>query len=84
MSDSEQHEAEIDRVDTLDELEVSVHHTVATRHRTHRWEYEVHAGTADVIEVPTALAEMAKTVVGVDLQRDDIRCAAEIRVIDDA
>lgn len=74
---------EVERVDRLDELEVSVHHTVATRHRTHRWEYEVHAGTADVVEVPKALAEMAKTVVGVDLKRDDIRCPAEIRVVDE-
>jgi hypothetical protein len=43
-----------------------------------------HAGAADVIEVPKALAEMAKTVVGVDLRSDNIQCAAEIRVIDDA
>ena len=72
-----------ERVDTLDELEVSVHHRVKTECRTHEWDYEIHAGTADVIEVPKALAEMAKTVVGVDLQSDNIRCGAEIRVIDD-
>ena len=73
---------EVRRIDHADEIEISVHHEVSTQHRSHRWEYEVHAGHADVLEVPKPLAEMVKTVVGADLKRDNIRCAAEIRVVD--
>ena len=83
-NDSEESEAAVERIDKLDDLEISVHHTVRLQHRTHRWEYEVHAGMADVLEIPKPLAEMAKTVIGVDLERDNIESAAEIRVIEDA
>ena len=75
-------DADTRRVDTVDEIEISTHHTVTTDRRTHHWEYEVHAGHADVLEVPKPLAEMVKTVMGADLESDEIRCAAEIRVID--
>jgi len=73
-----------ERFETLDELELSVHHTITTDPVRYQEEYEIHAGFADVIEVPVSLVEAAKTATGVDIRTERVRCGAEIRVIDDA
>ena len=82
MSAETDGERDVRRLDTADDLEISVHHNVRLQHRRHYEEYEIHAGHADVLEVPFALAELAETVTGVDIESDKVRCAAEIRVID--
>jgi hypothetical protein len=68
------------RIETLDEVELSVHHTVTDRPR-HSETYELHAGFADVVEVPEQLVERVKTVTGVDIRTERVQCGAEIRVI---
>lgn len=72
-----------ERTDTLDEVELSVHHVVSDDPLMATQEYEIHAGTADVIEIPRELAETVKTVTGVDIQTENIRCGAEIRVVEE-
>ena len=81
MSDKD--ESEVDRVDTVDELEISVNHVVNSDPLLHTEEYEIHAGFADELVVPESLVEQAKTVTGVDIRSDDVRCSAEIRVVDE-
>lgn len=76
-------ESGVDRVDTLDELELSVHYVIGDHPAETIEEYEVHAGFADEIVVPKSLVERAKTVTGVDIRTEDVRCAADIRVVDD-
>jgi hypothetical protein len=80
---SEQSESEVERVDTLDEVELSVHHRIGHHTMVSSKEYEIHAGHADVIEIPRRLAETVKEVTGVDLTVRSVRCAAEIRVVDE-
>jgi hypothetical protein len=70
------------RIHTLDELELSVHHTITEPPRRSYEEYEIHAGTADVIEIPESLVEAAKTVTGVDIRSEEIRCGAEIKIVE--
>jgi len=70
------------RVHEMEELEISVHHTV-NQYVGHTEEYELHAGFADVVEIPKRLVEDAKTATGVDLRDDEVQCGAEIRVIDE-
>ena len=80
---SEQSESEADRIDTLDELELSVHHVINSDPLLHPEEYEIHAGFADEIVIPKSLVEKAKTVTGVDIRNERVRCGADIRVVDD-
>ena len=79
----EEVEAEVEHVDTVGELEISVNHVVNSDPLLHTEEYEVHAGLADELVVPKSLVEEAKTVTGVDIRNDEVRCSAEITVIDD-
>jgi hypothetical protein len=72
-----------ERIDSLDELELSVHYVIGDHPLETMEEYEIHAGHADEIAVPKSLVERAKTVTGVDIRREEVRCAADIRVIDD-
>ena len=80
---SDQSEAAVERVDTVDQLEISVNHVVNSDPLLHTEEYEVHAGFADELVVPKSLVEEAKTVTGVDIRSDDVQCGAEITVVDD-
>jgi hypothetical protein len=80
---SKQDATDVERVDTLDEVELSVHHQIRYNTMVSSKEYEIHAGHADVIEIPRKLAETVKEVTGVDLTTRSVRCAAEIRVVDE-
>jgi len=71
------------RIDTLDELELTIHHTVAENPLRSYEEYEVQAGTADALRIPESLVETANTVTGVDIRNEDVRCGAQIEVIED-
>lgn len=75
-----------ERVDTVDELEMSVHHIMhAGRNSLYdSKEYEVHAGFADELVVPLPLAKRIKSELGLDLCYDDFRCGAEVRVIEES
>jgi len=70
-----------ERVDRLEEIELSVHHIVQEDPIMAMTEYEIHAGTADVVEIPKPLAATVKTVTGVDIESEEIHCGAEIRVV---
>lgn len=80
---NETKERETERVDSVDELEISVHHVVHSGPLRHTEEYEIHAGFADELVVPKSLVEQVKTVTGVDIRTEDVRCSADIRVVDD-
>lgn len=80
---NEANERETERVDTVDELELSVHHVINAEPLPHTEEYEIHAGFADELVVSKSLVERVKTVTGVDIRSEDVRCSAEIRVVDD-
>jgi hypothetical protein len=71
------------RVDTLDELELSVHHTIGKNPLHSYEEVEVQAGAADVLKIPESLIETAYTVTGVDIRDENVRCGAEIEVVED-
>lgn len=49
------------RVERADELELSVHHRVRENALLTDAEYEIHAGFADVLEVPESLVHAVKT-----------------------
>jgi len=70
------------RIDTLTELEISAHHTVNQNSIHNQVEYEIHAGGADIIEIPRSLAQEAKEVVGVDLETEYVQCGATIEIIE--
>lgn len=72
-----------ERVERVDELEISVHHRIRGPDSAGRPEYEIHPGFADVLEVPKRLVEAVKTQTGVDIRTDEVRCGAEIRVVED-
>jgi len=69
------------RIDTLDELELSVHHVIRTNPMRSTKEYESHAGNADEIKIPEKLVEVTKTRTGVDIRIEDIHCGADIQII---
>lgn len=71
------------RVERADELELSVHHRVRENALLTDAEYEIHAGFADVLEVPESLVHAVKTQTGVDIRTADIRCGAEVKVVED-
>lgn len=81
MTDSQEENST--RVEMLDELELSVHHTIASDPLRTREEYEIHAGFASVVEIPEELVEQAKTVTGVDIREERVRCGAEIRAVEE-
>jgi len=78
-----QAEEGIERIDTLGELELSVHYTIGQNPQRSYEEYEIHAGTADVLQIPKPLVETAYTVTGVDIRDERVRCGAEIQVVED-
>lgn len=71
------------RVEQVEELELSVHHRVKERPILTSAEYEIHAGFADVLEVPESLVHAVKTQTGVDIRTVDVQCGAEIKVVTD-
>lgn len=80
---SEQFKDGTKRIDTVEELELSVHHTIGENALRSDEEYEIHAGTADVLRIPESLVETTYTVTGVDIRNERIRCGADIRVVED-
>ena len=74
-------EAETTRISTLDELELSVHHTVGDGPRSHTTEYELHAGVTDVLYIPADLADALESITGVNLEHDEIQCGAAIEIV---
>ena len=79
---SDQYEGDTDRITTLDELELSIHFIISDDPIRSIEEYEIHAGMADVIEIPERLVETTKTVTGVDIRSQEVRCGAEIRIVE--
>jgi hypothetical protein len=82
---SEQSKTTTERIDTVDDLEVTVHYVMHAPSKSiyDSKEYEIYAGFADEIVVPLSLAKRIKSEVGLDLRHDDFRCAAEVRVVDE-
>jgi hypothetical protein len=78
-----QAEESTERIDTPDELELSVHHTIAENPLRSDEMYEIHAGTADVLRIPKSLVETAYTVTGVDIRDKRVCCGAKIKVVQD-
>jgi len=78
-----QAEEATERIDTLEEMELSVHHTIGENPLRSDEEYEIHAGTADVLQIPKSLVETAHTVTGVDIRDERVLCGAEIQVVED-
>jgi len=74
-------EPETTRISTVDELELSVHHTVGDGPRSHTTEYELHAGFCDVLYIPADLAADLKTTTGVDIEADSVQCNAAIEIV---
>jgi hypothetical protein len=72
-----------ERVVKLDEVELSVHFRITDDPTRIDAEYEIHAGFADVVEIPTSLVETVKTTTGVDIREESVRCGAEIRIVED-
>ena len=76
-------EEQTTRVERVEELELSVHHCVKEEPIMTTEEYEIHAGFADVLEVPESLVHAVKTQTGVDIRTSAVRCGAEIKVVTD-